>query len=147
MVLYKILLTGVLVISIASFSKISAQTNSIFSPVIRVNNTVVTKFELDQRIKFLSALKFPGNPNQVARMQLIEERLKQIESEKLNIILSDTEIQDAQKRFASRANLSLTEFIDELKRLGIYSQTFRLYIETELLWQKVLKKKFGGQSN
>ena len=147
MVLSKILLTGVLVISIASFSKIKAQTNSIFSVVIRVNNTVITKFELDQRIKFLSALKFPGNPNQVARMQLIEERLKQIESEKLNIILSDTEIQDAQKRFASRANLSLTEFIDELKRLGIYSQTFRLYIETELLWQKVLKKKFSGQSN
>ena len=74
MVLSKILLTGVLVISIAGFSKIKAQTNSIFSPVIRVNNTVVTKFELDQRIKFLSALKFPGNPNQVARMQLIEER-------------------------------------------------------------------------
>ena len=147
MIMYKILLTSVLVISVASVSKINAQTNSIFSPVIQVNNTVVTKFELDQRIKFLSALKFPGNPNQVARMQLVEERLKQSEAEKLNIILSDKELQDAQKRFASRANLSVDEFIDELKKLGIYSQTFRSYIETELLWQKVLKKKFGGQSN
>ena len=147
MVLYKILLTSVLIISTAGLSKIKAETNSIFSAVIQVDNTVVTEFELDQRIKFLSALKFPGNPNQLARMQLIEERLKQIESEKLNIILSDVETEDAQERFASRANLSAKEFIEELKRLGIYSQTFKSYIETEVLWQKVLEKKFGAHFN
>ncbi len=147
MVLHKILLTSVLIISIAGFSKIKAQNSSIFSPVIQVDNTVVTKFELDQRIKFLLALKFPGNPKQLARKQLIEERLKQSESEKLNIILSDAEIEDAQERFASRANLSANEFIEELKRLGIYSQTFRSYIETELLWQKVLEKKFNAHFN
>ena len=147
MVLYKILLTSVLIFCFASFSKIKAQNNSLFLPVIQVNNTVITKFELDQRVKFLTALKFPGNPKQLARTQLIEERLKQTESEKLNIIVSEAEIEDALKRFASRANLSANEFIVELRRLGIYSETFQSYVETEVVWQKVVKKKFGAQSN
>jgi len=93
--------------------KPKAQNNSIFAPVIQVNNTVITKFELDQRVKFLSALNFPGNLNQLAQTQLIEERLKQSVSENLDILVSDVELEDALNRFASRANLSTNEFIVE----------------------------------
>ena len=147
MVLNKILLTSILIFCTVGLSETKAQKNSIFTPVIQVNNTVITEFEFDQRVKFLSALKFPGNSHQLARTQLIEERLKQSESEKLNIIVSETEIEDALKRFASRTNLSVNEFIAELKKIGIYSETFRSYVETELIWQKVVRKKFGAQSN
>jgi len=147
MVLNKILLTSILIFCTVGLSETKAQKNSIFAPVIQVNNTVITEFEFDQRVKFLSALKFPGNSHQLARTQLIEERLKQSESEKLNIIVSETEIEDALKRFASRTNLSVNEFIAELKKIGIYSETFRSYVETELIWQKVVRKKFGAQSN
>jgi len=147
MVLNKILLTSILIFCTVGLSETKAQKNSIFTPVIQVNNTVITEFEFDQRVKFLSVLKFPGNSHQLARTQLIEERLKQSESEKLNIIVSETEIEDALKRFASRTNLSVNEFIAELKKIGIYSETFRSYVETELIWQKVVRKKFGAQSN
>ena len=147
MVLNKILLTSILIFCAVSLSETKAQKTSIFAPVIQVNNTVITEFEFDQRVKFLSALKFPGNSHQLARTQLIEERLKQNEAEKLNVIVSETEIEDALKRFASRTNLSVNEFIAELKKIGIYSETFRSYVETELIWQKVVRKKFGSQSN
>ena len=146
MVLNKILLTSILIFCILGLSKTKAQNNSIFAPAIQVNNTVITKFEFDQRVKFLSTLNFPGNYNQLAKTQLIEERLKQSESEKLNIIVSDAELEDALKRFASKANLSVDEFITELKKIGIYSETFRSYVETEVIWQKLVKKKFGAQS-
>ena len=146
MVLNKILLTSIFILCIVGFSETKAQTNSIFAPVIQVNNTVITKFEFDQRVKFLSALNFPGNYNQLAKTQLIEERLKQSESDKLNIIVSDAELEDALQRFASRANLSVNEFILELNKIGIYSETFRSYIETEVIWQKLVQKKFGAQS-
>ena len=146
MVLNKILLTSILIFCILGLSKTKAQNNSIFAPAIQVNNTVITKFEFDQRVKFLSTLNFPGNYNQLAKTQLIEERLKQSESEKLNIIVSDAELEDALKRFASRANLSVNEFTKELRKIGIYSETFRSYVETEVIWQKLVKKKFGAQS-
>ena len=62
MVLNKTLITGVLIVCLVVFSQARAQNNSLFSPVIQVNDTVITKFEFDQRVKFLSALKFPGDP-------------------------------------------------------------------------------------
>jgi peptidyl-prolyl cis-trans isomerase SurA len=147
MVLLKILLTSLIIWCFVDFSEIKAQNKSLFAPVIHVNNSVITKFELDQRIKFVEALKFPGNPYQLAQTQLIEERLKQNEAQKLNITASDFEIKDALKRFASRANLSVEDFITELKKLEIYSDTFRSYVETEVVWQKLVNKKFGAQSS
>ncbi len=147
MVIDKILKTSILIFCIFGFYDVKAQSNSMFAPLIQVNNTVITKFEFDQRVKFLSALKFPGNSNQLAQTQLIEERLKESEAEKLNIFVSDEEIEDAMNRFASRANLSLNEFNAELKKLGIYSRTFRSYVKTKVTWQKVIMKRFGAKSN
>ena len=97
MVLNKTLITGVLILCLVVFSQARAQNNSLFSSVIQVNDTVITKFEFDQRVKFLSALKFPGDPNKVAQTQLIEERLKQTEALKLKITASEAEIKDAIK--------------------------------------------------
>jgi len=80
------------------------------------------------------------------KTQLIEERLKQTEALKLKITASEAEIEDAVKRFSSRVKLSSDDFIAELNRLGIYSNTFRSYVESELIWQKIIKKKFLSQS-
>ena len=147
MVLLKILLTSFIIWCFVDFSETKAQNKSLFSPVIHVNNSVITKFELDQRTKFVAALKFTGNHSELAQTQLIEERLKQSEAQKLNISASDFEIEDALKRFASRANLTVKEFNKELKRLEIYPDTFRSYVETEVIWQKLVNKKFGAQSS
>ena len=51
MVLNKTLITGVLILCLVVFSQARAQNNSLFSPVIQVNDTVITKFEFDQRVK------------------------------------------------------------------------------------------------
>ena len=147
MVPLKILLTSLIIWCFVDFSEIKAQNKSLFSPVIHVNNSVITEFELDQRTKFVAALKFTGNHSELAQTQLIEERLKQSEAQKLNISASDFEIEDALKRFASRANLTVKEFNKELKRLEIYPDTFRSYVETEVIWQKLVNKKFGAQSS
>ena len=129
------------------FSESKAQANFLLAAKIQVNNSVITQFEIDQRAKFLGALKFTGNHIELAQTQLIEERLKQSEAQKLNISATDFEIEDALKRFASRANLTVKEFNKELKRLEIYPDTFRSYVETEVIWQKLVNKKFGAQSS
>ena len=146
MVLDRTLTISLFILCLFSFSISFAQEKSIFSPKIIVNNSVITKFELDQRTKFITAIKFPGNPAELAQTQLIEERLKQKEAIKLNIIASDAEIEAALQRFASRVNLSANEFIANLRKIGIYSETFQSFVETEITWQKVIKKKFGEQS-
>ena len=147
MALNRSLIFSLIFLCLYAFSESKAQANFLLAAKIQVNNSVITQFELDQRAKFLGALKFTGNHSELAQTQLIEERLKQSEAQKLNITASGFEIEDALKRFASRANLTVKEFIKELKRLEIYPDTFRSYVETEVIWQKLVNKKFGAQSS
>ena len=147
MSLNRSLIFSLIFLCLYAFSESKAQANFLLAAKIQVNNSVITQFELDQRAKFLGALKFTGNHSELAQTQLIEERLKQSEAQKLNISASDFEIEDALKRFASRANLTVKEFNKELKRLEIYPDTFRSYVETEVIWQKLVNKKFGAQSS
>ena len=147
MSLNRSLIFSLIFLCLYAFSESKAQANFLLAAKIQVNNSVITQFELDQRAKFLGALKFTGNHSELAQTQLIEERLKQSEAQKLNISAADFEIEDALKRFASRANLTVKEFNKELKRLEIYPDTFRSYVETEVIWQKLVNKKFGAQSS
>ena len=54
----------------------TAQANNLFAPAITVNDKSITHYEISQRETLLKALKAPGNPVEVARKQLIEDRLK-----------------------------------------------------------------------
>ena len=147
MALHRSLIFSLIFLCLYAFSESKAQADFLLAAKIQVNNSVITQFELDQRAKFLGVLKFADNHSELAQTQLIEERLKQSEAQKLNISASDVEIEDALTRFASRANLTVKEFNKELKRIEIYPDTFRSYIETEVIWQKLVNKKFGAQSS
>ena len=147
MALHRSLIFSLIFLCLYAFSESKAQADFLLAAKIQVNNSVITQFELDQRAKFLGVLKFADNHSELAQTQLIEERLKQSEAQKLNITASDFEIEDALKRFASRVNLTVKEFNKELKRLEIYPDTFRSYVETEVIWQKLVNKKFGAQSS
>ena len=147
MALHRSLIFSLIFLCLYAFSESKAKADFLLAAKIQVNNSVITQFELDQRAKFLGVLKFADNHSELAQTQLIEERLKQIEAQKLNISASDVEIEDALTRFASRANLTVKEFNKELKRIEIYPDTFRSYVETEVIWQKLVNKKFGAQSS
>src|SRR5699024_587686 len=47
-----------------------------FSPVVYVNNSAVTRYELDQRVRFMQVLRSPEQGAAVAETQLIEDRLR-----------------------------------------------------------------------
>ena len=77
-----------------------------------------------------------------AREQLITERLKQDEAKKLKITASNQELSLKLEQFASRANLSIIDFYKELRQLGIYPSTLETYLETEIIWRKIVNSKF-----
>ena len=135
-----------ILIALTFFFTTSLHGESLFSPIIEVNNSVITQFELDQRVKLVTELNLPGNPVLLAKEQLIEERLKQIEAGKLEIKVSDEELRIGLERFASRINLSVNELDKKLILLGIYPTTLSTFIETEILWQKIVNTKFNSTS-
>ena len=138
--------TSLILLALLWISTMNVHGKSLFAPVIKVNNLVITQFELDQRIKLVTELNLPGNPILLAKEQLIEERLKQIEARKLEIKVSDEELRIGLERFASRVNLSVNELDRRLILVGIYPSTLSTFIETEILWQKIVNKKFDATS-
>ena len=123
-----------------------ATAGGLFSAAIRVNEGVITNFELQQRQLFLEILKFPGVPSQLARDQLIEERLKQQEAKKLGISVPAEALQAALDDYASRANLTSDQFIEELGKAGVDKSTLVDFLSSAIMWAEVVRVKFGPQS-
>lgn len=114
-----------------------------FSPVIVVNDGVVTGYELDQRIRLLDAFGTPGDVAAVARTQLVEERLKEQELERVGVSLTEESLGRALEDFAARADLSLEEFQAQLGAQGIAPETLRDYVEANITWRDYIRARFG----
>lgn len=134
-----------LVLTLAVAAPVAAQ--GLFAPVVKVNDRVVTQFELDQRARMLELLRAPGNPQELAREQLIEDRLKQDAATQAGITISDEQIRAGMTEFAGRANMDADQFIQALEGAGVAEQTFRDFIRPGLLWRELVRARFGQRVN
>jgi peptidyl-prolyl cis-trans isomerase SurA len=117
----------------------------LFAPRLYVNDRVITGYEVQQRAEFLKVLRAPGNPEEEALKALVEDRLRQTESERLGLTLTDAEVLQGMEEFASRANLNAEGLIVELSKVGISAETFRDFVSAGLLWRKAVRARFLGQ--
>lgn len=124
----------------------TAQANNLFAPAITVNDKSITHYEISQRETLLKALKAPGNPVEVARKQLIEDRLKLSVAEDLDVLPTEEEILLAMDEFSARARMDRIAFLQELSRIGIDEQSFRDFIVAGIAWRNAIQSKFGVRS-
>ena len=124
----------------------TAQANNLFAPAITVNDKSITHYEISQRETLLKALKAPGNPVEVARKQLIEDRLKISVAEDLDVLPSEEEILAGMDEFSARARMDRIAFVQELSRIGIDEQSFRDFIIAGIAWRNAIQSKFGARS-
>lgn len=117
----------------------------LFTPRLYVNDRVITNYEVEQRALFLRVLRAPGNPEEEALKALTEDRLRQTEAERLDIALSEEALTQGLTEFASRANLSVEDFVAELAKAGIAAETFRDFVAAGILWREVVRARFVGQ--
>lgn len=120
-----------------------AMAQGLFSPVIRVNDQVINRYEIEQRAAFLEVLNVPGNLNTVAREQLVEDRLKMLAARSFGFKLNEVDLQNGLTEFASRANLKPDEFIREIAKEGVDKETVLYYIEVQLTWREIVRGRFG----
>jgi peptidyl-prolyl cis-trans isomerase SurA len=117
----------------------------LFTPRLYVNDRVITNYEVEQRAMFLRVLRAPGNPEEEALKALTEDRLRQTEAERLGLKLSDADLNSGLTEFASRANLTVEQFVEELGKAGIAPETFRDFVAAGLLWRQAVRARFLGQ--
>ncbi len=117
----------------------------LFAPRVYVNDRVITEYEVMQRAMFLQVLRAPGDPEEEALKALIEDRLRQTESDRLGLELTPEELKAGMEEFAARANLTADGLIAELTQVGISGETFRDFVASGLLWRQAVRARFAGQ--
>lgn len=117
-----------------------------FQPVITVNNSAITAFELEQRERLLTVFRTPGDLAKAAREGLIDDRLKEAEMSRAGLVLSEESLNLAMSDFAGRANLSLEQFTQVLAANGVEVETLRDFVKVGVSWRDFVRNRFGNRT-
>lgn len=123
-----------------------AAAQGLFETAITVNDTAITRYEIDQRARFLTLLRAPGIPEEEAREGLIEDRLRLSETRRAGITPSPEEVRDGMEEFATRANMDADQFIAAIGQAGVASETFRDFVAAGLAWRTYVRGLFGPRA-
>ena len=118
-----------------------------FDPVISVDRAAITKYELDQRIRFFEIVQRSNNVEEVARKSLIDDRLKIAAARRANITLTPEALMLAMSDFAKNANHNLKQLLGDLAKDGVDEQTFRDYVKVGVSWRNLVNRRFSSRSN
>lgn len=117
----------------------------LFDAVVTVNGEAVTQYELNQRAKFLSISRQPGNLRSVARDALIEDRLKMAAARQAGLSLTPEALERELETFAQRSGLTFAELSRNLRGLGVDAATIRDFVEVGITWRELIRSRFAGR--
>lgn len=125
---------------------VSATAQSRFDPVVQVNQTLITRYELEQRAQFLTLLNAPGDTTQIARQQLVDAAIQEGIAAANGIFVSEEQLTEGLNNFASQADLTAEEFIEVIELNGVGAETFRGFVRTGLAWREYVRFRFGDEA-
>lgn len=122
-----------------------AAAQNLFEPVIRVNDEAITRYEIEQRARMLQLFRTPGDPEKIAREQLIEDRLKLGAAKTAGLEIDEAAIDAAMEEFAARGDMSAAEMVDLLKKAGVDETTFRDFVRAGVTWRELVRARFADR--
>ncbi|UWQ15647.1 peptidylprolyl isomerase [Aliiroseovarius sp. M344] len=137
------LVAGLLIITSLGATKATAQ--DLFAPVKKINDRVITAYELSQRIAFLTILKAPGNLNELAIEQLTNEALQRQAAELVDVEPTAEELLAGMEEFTGRFNLDVESFNKIIAQAGIAPETFRDFVSGGIAWRAVVRARWAGR--
>jgi hypothetical protein len=119
-----------------------AASQSPFAVAVRVNDDIVTNYEIQQRRRFLSLLNAPAEVVAAAPEALVNERLQNQAAARLGVVADAEAIEAGVAEFAARANMGPEQFINALSRAGVAPESFRDFIAAGVNWRNVVRARF-----
>lgn len=124
---------------------LDATAQGMFAPVVSVDDRVITRYEIDQRVALLRVFRTPGDVAALAREQLIEDRVKMAEARARGITISDEAVMQGMTEFAARADLSREAFLRAIGGAGVSEESFRDFIVAQLGWRDLVRARFNAR--
>ena len=118
---------------------------NLFEPVVFVNDSAITRYEIQQRARMLTLFRAPGDPRELARKQLIEERVKLEAAKGMGITISEDAVRQGMEEFASRGDMNAEQMIEALAQSGVSEQSFAEFVRAGITWREVTGARFAGR--
>ncbi|WP_209596602.1 peptidylprolyl isomerase [Ruegeria sp. HKCCSP351] len=138
--------TPALVAAVFAIAPHQGGTQSLFSPAIRVNQDIVTWYELEQRLQFLNVLGLPGDNEADVRDALIDEKLRKQVMRDAGVQATPEAVQLGIDEFAARGQLSSEQFLKLLGDAGVDPETVRDYVADQLAWRDYISSRYLSQA-
>lgn len=108
-----------------------------------VNGTPVTSFDIQRRAAFLKLQRRAAGQ---ASDEMVEQTLHMQEMKRLKITVTDQQVDDAYKNFASSNKLTLPQLDTILAQSGVSKEHFKEYIRAQIGWNQALaaRARSGG---
>jgi peptidyl-prolyl cis-trans isomerase SurA len=110
-----------------------------------VNNVPITSYDIQRRAAFLKLQHRKGNLNKLAADELVEQTLRVAETRRLGIKVSDQQVNDAYKRFASSNKMTLKQLDDIMHQAGVTPEHFKQFIGSQIGWNQALQSRYREQ--
>lgn len=117
-----------------------------YAPVLVINGDVITDYDVDQRVRLLSALGAEGNLETLALDQLTDDRLKVQSAGQIGFELPEDAVLGGIEEFAASRGISVDEVLQILEARDIDRQTMDDYVEAGLVWREVVTARFRSLS-
>lgn len=124
-----------------------AQAQSTFSIAYRVNEAVITHYDIDQRVRLMRALGARSpHMRQDAIDELIKDRLKQEAASNFGISVDRVTLERAIEAYAQQRNLTTQSLLAKLRHAGVQRESLEEFISTSLNWRDILRARFGRRA-
>lgn len=139
----RLILLGMLFLGLA----LPASAQGAFSIAYRVNEAVITNYDIDQRFKLMRALGATGaNLRKDAADALINDRLKQEAAASFGASLDRVTLDRAIETYAQQRNLTARSLLAKLGRAGVQPESLDEFLTTSIVWRNILRSRFGQQA-
>jgi peptidyl-prolyl cis-trans isomerase SurA len=119
-----------------------------------VNDEVISRYDVNQRVKLILVTSgIPATEENLKRIEtqsiraLINERIQLQEASKLEVPESQEEIQVMLDRIAKGNQTTSEGIIESITSQGVNVETLISQIKSELLWNKIVRGRFGSYIN
>ncbi|RJL09858.1 peptidylprolyl isomerase [Paracoccus siganidrum] len=136
------ILSGIALAATITFGSVQpGSAQNLFEPVVYVNDGAVTRYEVQQRIRFMQVLGAPDTSAAEAEQALIDDRLRFYAARLMGVEATEEGLQSGLEEFAGRAGMDAAQFTAALEQAGIERQAFRDFVRAGIVWRGVVGRR------
>src|SRR4029453_3440471 len=105
-----------------------------------VNDIPITSYDIQRREAFIRLQHGKGS----ASDQMIDQTLRMAEAKRLNIRITDQQVDDAYARFAKNNKMDLSQLDGILNQSGVTKEHFKEFILAQMSWSQAIGMRARG---